>query len=168
MQVRRAGGLSISKAEPISTIFALPVRLSMMFDGFMSPWTMPSRCSAANAARQSRTMAMAMPGFSRGCIGPAVTITSLMYFQRFGVDAAPAALEHLAGQQAAQVVAVDPFHLHHADAAAIDPVVDVQQVVLLDLGHAGGHLGHAAHRLVVGAIVFVAFGREDLQAPPAA
>ena len=67
------------------------------------------------------------------------------------------------GQQPAQVVAVDPFHLHHADAAAIDPVVDVEQVVLLDLGHAGGDLGHAAHRLVVGPLVFVAFGREDLQ-----
>ncbi len=62
----------------MSTILALPVRLSMMFDGFRSPWTMPSRCSAASAARQSRTMAMAMPGFSRGCIGPAVTITWLM------------------------------------------------------------------------------------------
>ena len=64
------------------TILALPVRLIMMFEGFRSPWTMPSRCRAAKAARHSRTMAMATPGFIRGCMGPAVTTTSLMYFQR--------------------------------------------------------------------------------------
>ena len=86
-----------------------------------------------------------------------------MYFQRLVLTRRCGAVEHLAGQQAAQVVAVDPFHLHHADAGAIDPVVDVEEIVLLDLGDVGGDLGHAAHRLVVGAIIFVAFRREDLQ-----
>ena len=106
---------------------------------------------------------MATPGFNRGCSGPAVTITSLMYFQRSGRTRPLHALQHRVGQQTAEVVAVDPFHFHEADAVAIDPVVYVQQVVLLDLGDLGGHVGHAAHRLVVGAIVFVAFGRKDLQ-----
>ena len=63
----------------------------------------------------------------------------------------------------AEVVAVDPFHFHQADAIAIDPVMHVQQVVLLDLGDVRGHDRHAAHGLVVGAVVFVALGREDLQ-----
>ena len=163
MQVRIGGRLSSSNAEPMSTIFALPVRLIMMFEGFMSPWTMPSRCSAASAARQSRMMAMAMPGLSRGWTGPAVTITSLMYFHRRLLTPLADVVEHPVVQQPVQVVAVDPFHLHHADAVAVDPVVDVQQVVLLDLGDVGGDLGDAAHRLVVGALVLVGLGREDLE-----
>ena len=60
----------------------MPVRLSMMFDGLMSPCTMPCRCRAARAFRQSRTIATATPAFIRGCAGPAVTITWLMYSQR--------------------------------------------------------------------------------------
>ena len=72
-------------------------------------------------------------------------------------------LEHLLGQQAAQVVAVDPFHLHDADAEAVDPVLHVQEVVLLDLGDVGGDLGDASHGLVVRPLVFVVFGREDFQ-----
>ena len=66
-------------------------------------------------------------------------------------------------QQPGEVEAVDPFHFHHADAAAVHPIVNVEQIVLLDLRHAGGDLGHPAHRLVVRPLVFVAFGREDLQ-----
>ena len=38
-------------AEPMSMIFALPVRLTMMFDGLMSPCTISSRCSAASAGQ---------------------------------------------------------------------------------------------------------------------
>jgi len=71
--------------------------------------------------------------------------------------------EHLARQEAREVEAVDPLHLHHANAAAIHPVVDVEQIVLLDLGDAGGHLRHPAHRLVVRTLVLVAFRREYLQ-----
>ena len=41
--------------------------------------------------------------------------------------------------------------------------MNVEQIVLLDLGHVGGDLGHAGHRLVVGPLVFVAFGGEDFQ-----
>ena len=62
----------------MSMIFALPVRLTMMFDGLMSPWTISSRCSAASPARHSRMIATAMPGFSRVRTGPAVAITLLM------------------------------------------------------------------------------------------
>ena len=56
VQLRPRGAASTSKAEPMSMILALPVRLSMMFEGLMSPCTMPSRCSAANAARHSRNL----------------------------------------------------------------------------------------------------------------
>jgi len=41
--------------------------------------------------------------------------------------------------------------------------VHVQEVVLLELGHPGGDLGHAVHGAIVRPFVFVAFGREDLQ-----
>jgi len=86
------------------------------------------------------------------------------------VDIRPAAvadarlepLEHAVAEQVAEIVAVDPFHLHHSDATAVDPVVDVEEVVLLDFGDARGDRGHAAHGLIVGAFVFVAFGGEDL------
>ena len=72
-------------------------------------------------------------------------------------------LEHLARQQPREIVAVHPFHLHHADAAAVHPVMNVQQIVLLDQGHPAGNRGHPRHRLVVRPLVLVAFGREDLQ-----
>ena len=41
--------------------------------------------------------------------------------------------------------------------------MDVEQVVLLDLGHAGGDLGHTAHRFVIRPLVLVPFGRKDFQ-----
>ncbi len=147
----------------MSMILALPVRLSMMFEGFRSPWTMPSRCRAASAARHSRTTWMATPGLSRGCTGPRVTITSFRCSQRLMLDALVGAVEHIVGHQLGQVVAVDPLHFHHADPAALDEVVDVEQVVLLDLGHAHRDVGNAGHGLVVAAGVFVAGGREDFQ-----
>jgi len=46
---------------------------------------------------------------------------------------------------------------------AVDPVVDLQQVVLLDLGDVGRDLGDPAHRLVVKTFVFVVLRGEDLQ-----
>ncbi len=134
-----------------------------MFDGFMSPWTMPSRCRAANAARQSRhdgdgdarlQTRLHRPGGDDHLIDVVPPLVAHVGFQP---------LEHFVGQQPGEVVAVDPFHFHHADAAAVHPIVNVEQIVLLDLGHAGGHLGHPPHRLVVGPLVFVAFGREDFQ-----
>ena len=67
-----------SSAEPMSMIFALPVRLIMMFDGLMSPCTISSRCSAASPAKTSRMMAAAMPGLNRIWPCPAVAITLLM------------------------------------------------------------------------------------------
>ena len=57
----------------MSMIFALPVRLIMMFAVLMSPWTIPSRWSAAKPARASRTIAIAIPGLKRDCCGPAVS-----------------------------------------------------------------------------------------------
>ena len=144
MQVRRGGDCSKSNAEPMSMILALPVRLSMMFDGFRSPWTMPSRCRAASAgqavADDGDGDARLQPRLHRpGRDDHLVDVVPALAARR-----APEPFEHVAGQQPAQVVAVDPFHLHHADAAAVHPVVDVQQVVLLDLGDAGGDLGHPA------------------------
>ena len=91
-----AGALVSSNAEPMSTILALPVRLSMMFDGLMSPCTMPSRCSAASAARHSRTTAIAMPGFSRGCIGPGGDDHVVQIFPAAIAHALARPLEHLA------------------------------------------------------------------------
>ena len=69
-------------------IFALPVRFTMMLAVFTSAWTIPSRWSAASAARHSRTIAIATPGLSRDCCGPAVTTTLLMYRQRSSVTLA--------------------------------------------------------------------------------
>ena len=71
--------------------------------------------------------------------------------------------EHLTGQQPAQVVAVDPFHLHDADAIPIDEILHVEQVVLLDLGDPGRRFGNPGHGFVVAADVVVACRREDLQ-----
>jgi (p)ppGpp synthase/HD superfamily hydrolase len=42
-----------------------PVRLTIKFEGLMSPWMMPPRWSAPKPARHSRTMAMAIPGLTR-------------------------------------------------------------------------------------------------------
>ena len=104
-----------------------------------------------------------MPGFTPRLHRPGGDDHLVDVVPALVADAGFEPFEHLAGQQPGKVVAVDPFHLHHADAAAVDPVVNVEQVVLLDLGHAGGDLGHPAHRLVVRPLVFVAFGREDFQ-----
>ena len=128
----------------MSTIFALPVRLSMMFDGFMSPWTIPSRCSAARAARHSRTIGIGDARLEPRLHRPGGHDHVVHVLPAAIAHPLARALEHLARQQPAQIVAVDPLHLHDADAVAIDEVVHVQQVVLLDLGHAGGDLGDAA------------------------
>ena len=102
MQVRWTGRLFSSKAEPMSTILALPVRLSMMFDGLRSLCTMPSRCSAASAARHSRITAMATPGLSRGCIGPVGHDHVVQIFPAAVAHPLPRAVEHFAGQQVAR------------------------------------------------------------------
>jgi hypothetical protein len=46
---------------------------------------------------------------------------------------------------------------------AIDEVIDVQQVVVLNLSDARAGAGHPLHRLVVTADVVESLGREDLQ-----
>ena len=45
----------------------------------------------------------------------------------------------------------------------IDPVVDVQQIVLLDLGDHRCYLGDACHACIIGGFVFVGLGCEDFQ-----
>jgi hypothetical protein len=55
----------------MSIRLALPVRVSMMFEGSTLPCTIPSRCRADGAYGPSRSTAMAIPGWS----APAVTIT---------------------------------------------------------------------------------------------
>jgi hypothetical protein len=72
-------------------------------------------------------------------------------------------LQHALGQNVAEVVTVDPLHFHDADAAAIDEVVHVQQVVLLNLRHAGGNFSDSLHRRVVGPGIVIACRREDFQ-----
>ena len=72
-------------------------------------------------------------------------------------------LEHRRREQALEIVAVDPLHLHQADAVVLDEVVDVDQVVLLDLRDPDGDAGHARHRLVVAGGAVITGGREDLQ-----
>ena len=51
--------------------------------------------------------------------------------------------------------------LHQADSAPLDPVVNVQQVVVLDLSDVGGDLGDALHGRLVRAIVLAAIRRKD-------
>ncbi len=80
----------------------------------------------------------------------------------FRRDAFARPVEDTAAEEMAQVVAVDPLHLHHADAVAIDKVLDIEQVVLLDLRDTRGHRCHPGHRLVVGLFVFEPLGRKEL------
>ena len=92
------------------------------------------------------------------------------------VDVFPAAvahavanpLEHVGHQQPGQVVAVDPLHHHHADAVAIDEVIDVEQIVVLNLGDAGGRAGRRGASPRRSCDVVEPLGRKDLDAPPAA
>ena len=67
-------------------------------------------------------------------------------------DAGPGLLEDLGSEQPREVVAVDPLHLHDADPPLLDEVVDVEEVVLLDQGDAGRHLGNPPHRLDIEAL----------------
>jgi hypothetical protein len=78
-------------------------------------------------------------------------------------DAVADAVEHSRHQQMAEVVAVDPLHHHHANAIAVDEVLHVEQVVVLDLRHAGRDVGDAGHRLVVLARRGKPLRRKDLQ-----
>jgi hypothetical protein len=94
-------------------------------------------------------------------LGPAVTITWLTYSQRRRLTIANC--KHVGGEQAGKVIAVDPLHDHHANAVTIDEVIDVEQIVVLDLGDAGRGAGHALHGFVVAANVVEPLRREDFQ-----
>ncbi len=88
---------------------------------------------------------------------------ALHVFPPLRADVIARPLQDLSREEDAQVVAVQPFHLHHADVILREEVVNMQQVVVLNAGHAGGDLGHTAHVLIVGVGVAVRFGREDLE-----
>ncbi len=62
-----------------------------------------------------------------------------------------------------QVVTVDPLHLEQANSSVLDKVVDVDQIVLLDAGHAAGHARDPGHFGFVTANVVVGRGRKDLE-----
>src|SRR5690606_14908591 len=51
-------------------------------------------------------------------------------------------LEHGRGKQDVEVVAIDPLHFENTYAIAFDEVLDVEQVVVLNLGDLATHLGH--------------------------
>ena len=87
------------------------------------------------------------------------------------IDVVPALLtdaglgppEHARREQRIEVVAVDPFHLEHADAAALDEVLHVEQIVVLDLGDLRADGGHPLHRLAVGPLIGKPLGRKELE-----
>ena len=72
-------------------------------------------------------------------------------------------IQHLSSEQLAEVVPIDPLHLHHADAIAIDEVMDIQQIILLDLCDLRGNPRHAGHRFIVGMLGRKRFGRKYFQ-----
>ena len=147
----------------MSIIFALPVRLTMMFDGLMSPCTISSRCSAASPARHSRMIDTATPGLNRVRVSVGVAITRLMYSQRLWLTFLRARTSMSGCEQHVEVVAVDPFHLLDADAAPLDEILHVEQVVVLNLGDAAGDRRHPLHRLAVVPLVGESLGRKELE-----
>ena len=62
-----------------------------------------------------------------------------------------------------QVVTVDPLHLEQADAAMLDEVVHVDQVVLLNPRDAAGDRGEPPHLGFVSADARVGRGRKDFE-----
>ncbi len=85
------------------------------------------------------------------------------------VNILPALLAHarldapqtLRKEQTIQVVTVHPLHDHHANSVAVDEVVHVEQVIVLDLSHVSGDVGNATHRFVVGPVIVVSIGGKD-------
>ncbi len=83
--------------------------------------------------------------------------------QALRADAFARPLQRLRSEETAQVVAVEPFHLHDANAILRKEVVDVEEIVVLDQGDAGRDLGDAAHVLLIRFGVAVRFRRKDLE-----
>jgi hypothetical protein len=54
-------------ASPKSITFAWPVRVSMMFPGLMSRWTIPLLCAVSSASATSMAIGSASPGDSAPC-----------------------------------------------------------------------------------------------------
>ena len=86
-----------------------------------------------------------------------------MYSHRRALDARFNAGDHLGHHQTPQVVAINPFHFHHANAMAVDEVVNVDQIVLLNLSDAHRDAGHAGHRFVVLHGIVVVARRENFE-----
>ena len=75
-----------------------------------------------------------------------------------GADLVAGPVEHSLREHFAQVVTVEPFHLHHANPAPFDEVMDVNDVVALDQRHASADLPHPRHVLEIQLRIMVRFG----------
>ena len=78
-------------------------------------------------------------------------------------DARLGPLEHARREQRIEIVAVDPFHLEHADAAALDEVLHVEQIIVLNLGDPRADLGHPLHRFAIAPLIGESLGRKELE-----
>ncbi len=81
----------------------------------------------------------------------------------FLADFAPQEIEGGRRYQISQIMTLDPFHHHAANSAVFRPILHVEQIVLLDVGHAHGDPAHVQGRLLVGLAVRIAFRRVYLQ-----
>ena len=104
-----------------------------------------------------------MPALSRVCVGPRGDHHLVEVLPAFLADFGPQQIEGGRRHQVPQIVSLDPFHDHAADAAVLHPILHGEQVVLLNLGHAMADPAHVQGRLLVGTAVGIAFRREDLQ-----
>ena len=66
------------------------------------------------------------------------------------------------GKELTQIVAVDPFHHHDANAMSFKKVLDGKQIVVLDQSDFRRDLGDTAHGLVIRMRALVVFRRKDL------
>ncbi len=71
-------------------------------------------------------------------------------------------IQHIVVQHAAEVISVDPLHRHHSNAIAVDEIVHVQQIILLNLRDAGSHPSHSGHGVFVIASGFVTLRGKNL------
>src|SRR5690606_8161181 len=78
-------------------------------------------------------------------------------------DPIAGALQHSGGEENIEIVAVDPFHFENANSIALDKVLHVEQVVVLNLCHPATDLGDTTHGVGIVAFVEIALGRKELK-----
>ena len=82
---------------------------------------------------------MAMPGLRRGWTAPRRHDHVIEIRPALRPDPLLSPRQDAGREEPAEVIAVDPLHLHDPDAVRGDEVLDVEQVILLDLRHPGRH-----------------------------